>query len=112
MLLAITKTPLVLNTTVADQEAEAACIVQYNDLLAHRLQDFTARNPGTVGKVVNTSIAFYKAIDDPEAYGAPNATCWNSDGTSCLWFNNYHPGIAINKLVAEEVAAAWKGSFF
>lgn len=109
---AINETPemLVYSNDVRDQEA--SIITEYNDMLASGLANFTSVNSGVTAKIINTSIAFQTAIDDPTAYGAPNATCYNSDGTSCLWYNDYHPGIAINKLVAKEVAAAWEGIFF
>lgn len=61
--------------------------------------------------IVDTAGPFNRALESPTAYGAPNATCYNSDGKSCLWFNDYHPGVAINELVAEAVADAWKGFF-
>lgn len=95
---------------VLDQEG--SIITEYNDMLASGLANFTSVNNGVTAKLIDTSVAFQTAIDDPTAYGAPNATCYNSDGTSCLWYNNYHPGIAINELVAEEIATAWEGSFF
>lgn len=91
---------------------EDAVITQYNSLIASRLEAFSAANKGVTGKVVDTAAPFDTAIADPEAYGAPNATCYAEDGNSCLWFNDYHPGIAINKLVAQAVADAWLGSFF
>jgi phospholipase/lecithinase/hemolysin len=109
---AINKTPLVLNSTVAEQTQEADAIALYNSYLSCGLSKFVGEHNDVVGKIINTTAAFDTAIADPQAYGAPDATCFNSDGTSCLWFNNYHPGIAINKLVAEEVAAAWNGTFF
>lgn len=101
---------LAYSDDVRDQEA--SIITAYNDMLASGLANFTSVNSGVTAKIIDTSIAFQTAIDDPTAYGAPNATCYNSDGVSCLWYNDYHPGVAINELVAEEIAAAWKGSFF
>lgn len=91
---------------------EASIITEYNDALASGLANFSSANSGVTAKLIDTSIPFQTAIDNPTAYGAPNATCYNSDGTSCLWYNDYHPGIAINKLVAEAVATAWEGIFF
>ncbi|KAK3688966.1 putative cellulose-binding GDSL lipase/acylhydrolase [Podospora appendiculata] len=108
----IDKTPLMLAETAESRAGEASCIAQYNDLIATRLAAFQAKNSGVVARIVDTGVPFNAAINNPTAYGAPNATCDNSDGVSCLWFNNYHPGIAINKIVAAAVAAAWKGSFF
>jgi phospholipase/lecithinase/hemolysin len=87
-------------------------IKKYNDAIAARLATFEAANAGVTAKIVDTALPFNTAIENPTKYGAPNATCYNSDGVSCLWFNDYHPGVAVNKLVAEAVASAWKGKFF
>lgn len=109
---AIDKTPMMLAQSADARTLEAAVIAEYNALLASRLAAFSAANPGVTAKVVDTSVPFNAAIDNPTAYGAPDATCFNADGNSCLWFNDYHPGVAINKLVAQAVADAWRGSFF
>ncbi|KAL2015160.1 hypothetical protein VTK56DRAFT_6192 [Thermocarpiscus australiensis] len=108
----IQRTPLMLAEPVESQEAEAAAIDKYNNAIASRLQAFKTKNGGVVATIVDTAVPFNTALDNPTAYGAPDATCYNSDGESCLWFNNYHPGIEINRLVAKAVADAWKGSFF
>ncbi|KUI67717.1 Thermolabile hemolysin [Cytospora mali] len=108
----INETPAMLAYSDDVRDQEATVIAEYNDLLASGLANFTSTNSGVTAKLIDTSIAFQTAIDNPTAYGAPNATCYDSDGTTCLWYNDYHPGIAINKLVAEEVATAWNGSFF
>lgn len=36
--------------------------------------------------------------------GLQNAGCYNSNLVSCLWWNDYHPGQAIQSLVAESVS--------
>lgn len=97
---------------VESQQGEAAAIAKYNDAIATRLEAFKAANGGVTAKIIDTAAPFNKALDNPTAYGAPDATCYNEDGKSCLWFNDYHPGIEINRLVAEAVAEAWKGTFF
>ncbi|KAK1760285.1 hypothetical protein QBC47DRAFT_427356 [Echria macrotheca] len=107
----INKTPSVLTQPVSSQTAEAAAIAKYNDALAARLAAFITAHPGVTATLVDTSVPFNKALDNPTKYGAPNATCYNGDGVSCLWFNDYHPGVAINRLVAEEVARGWPGFF-
>jgi len=100
----IQSTPMVLaygNTTVTQV---AAGVKRYNQLLMTSLETFMANNTGVKTWLYDTSVSFEKAIADPTKYGAPNATCYNSDGVSCLWYNDYHPGQAIHKLVAEGVA--------
>ncbi|KAL2130376.1 hypothetical protein VTI74DRAFT_6538 [Chaetomium olivicolor] len=106
------RSPLMLQGTAESQQGLAAGIAKYNAAIATRLVSFKSKNSGVTAKIVDTQTPFNTALDKPTAYGAPNATCYNSDGTSCLWFNDYHPGIKINELVAKAVADAWKGSFF
>ncbi|CAP65933.1 uncharacterized protein PODANS_5_11290, partial [Podospora anserina S mat+] len=108
----IHRTPVMVEETEWAQETEAAAIAKYNAAIASRAATFQAANAGSVIKIVDTGVAFNEALDNPTEYGSPDAKCWNGDGVSCLWFNDYHPGIEINRLVAEEVAEAWDGSFF
>jgi phospholipase/lecithinase/hemolysin len=91
--------------------AEAAVITKYNNLIASYFANFKSKNSGVSATIVDTQPPFNKALDNPTAYGATNATCYNSDGTTCLWFNDYHPGIAIHNLTAQAVASALKGWF-
>jgi phospholipase/lecithinase/hemolysin len=111
-LAAIYRTPAVIEQGPDAQQGEKAAIAKYNDAIATWLAAFKTKNSGVTAKVVDTTVPFNTALDNPTAYGAPDNTCFNSDGKSCLWFNDYHPGIEINRLVAKAVADAWKGSFF
>jgi phospholipase/lecithinase/hemolysin len=103
-LVATDQTPLMLANDASSEASLVSAIETYNNFLSSKLANFKSVNSGVTSWIVNTSVPFYKAIDDPTAYGAPNATCYDDDGTSCLWFNNYHPGIAIQGLVADAVA--------
>ncbi|CZR50254.1 related to cellulose-binding GDSL lipase/acylhydrolase [Phialocephala subalpina] len=100
----IQKTPLVLAESTAVQTQEGAAVVTYNQLLQVGVDAFKKNNTGITAYVYDTTTPFNTAIDNPTAYGAPDATCYNGDGVSCLWFNNYHPGQAIHKLVAAGIA--------
>lgn len=73
---------------------EAVVIAEYNSLLASGLANFTSTNTGVTARLLNTTIPFQTVIDDPQAYGAANATCYDADGTTCIWYNDYHPGQA------------------
>jgi len=101
-----------LNQSASAREQEAGVIAQYNDILFSQLGLFKSSNANVTATVINTAEAFDEALDHPAKYGAPDATCFNSDGKTCLWFNDYHPGIEINRLVAGMVADAWKENFF
>ncbi|EAQ83733.1 hypothetical protein CHGG_10137 [Chaetomium globosum CBS 148.51] len=108
----IHRTPAVLEGSEDNQKAEAAAIAKYNDALTAGLAAFKTKNSGITSKIIDTTVPFNTALDNPTKYGSPDATCFNSDGKSCLWFNDYHPGIEINNLVAKAVSDAWKGSYF
>ncbi|KAJ2904348.1 hypothetical protein MKZ38_008264 [Zalerion maritima] len=102
----IYETPLMLEQDDWSRTTEAAVIETFNGLIDTYLASFQEDNAGVVATVVDTANPFYEAIDNPAEYGAPDATCYNEDGVSCLWFNNYHPGVAINELVAAAVQDA------
>lgn len=91
---AINESPLMLEQGATAMAQEAASITQYNDLLASTVSNFSSSHSGVTAKVVDTVGPFETALDNPTAYGAANATCYDDDGTTCLWWNNYHPGQA------------------
>lgn len=67
----------------------------------------------TIGQVFNTTSYFWEVLDDPTAYGLDSdITATNTDGTSAVWYDTYHPGQVIQKLVAEGFVKALTGSFF
>lgn len=94
MITAIQESPLMLEQGSEAGASEAVVITQYSTLLAKNLANFTSVNTGVTAKLVNTTTPFQTALDNPTAYGAANATCFDDDGTTCLWFNNYHPALA------------------
>jgi phospholipase/lecithinase/hemolysin len=87
-------------------------ITTYNQDLVTRMAAFKTANSGVTGTVFNTSASFWTALDNPSAYGATDTTCTNSDGKTCLWYDTYHPGQAIQKLVAQNFVKALTGVFF
>jgi phospholipase/lecithinase/hemolysin len=89
-----------------------SAITNWNGQLPDRIVKFKSANTDANVTMVDTQEPFNTAINSPKDYGAPNADCTNSNGKSCLWFNSYHPGTAIQKLVGQAVAMAFKGSFF
>lgn len=86
----------------------------YNAALVSNLAAFKANNTDiTVGEIFNTTSYFWEVFDNPTTYGLESdITCANTDGTSCVWYDNYHPGQAIHKLVAKAFVEALTGSFF
>jgi len=101
----IQKTPLVLAESTAVQTQEGAAVVTYNNLITSQAASFKANNSGVTTYFYDTTVPFNDAINDPSSYGAANATCYDADGVTCLWWNNYHPGQAIQNLVGQGVAA-------
>lgn len=61
----------------------SAAITSYNTLLASGLANFKAGRNVTA-KLVDTHVPFNEALDNPTEYGAPDATCYNADGVSCV----------------------------
>ncbi|KAA8647412.1 putative cellulose-binding GDSL lipase/acylhydrolase [Aspergillus tanneri] len=61
-------------------------------------------NHTDVSVVYYDSWAFMtKVLDRPLDYGFPDATCINQDGSSCFWWNDYHPSSKYHRLQAEDM---------
>ncbi|KAH8198379.1 hypothetical protein TruAng_007476 [Truncatella angustata] len=106
------QTPLMLANDASSEASLVSAISTYNNFLSTKLATFKSNNSGVTAWLVNTTVPFMEAINNPTAYGAPNATCYNSDGVSCLWFNDYHPGVKIQGLVADTVATTVGAPWF
>ncbi|KAF2175531.1 carbohydrate esterase family 16 protein [Zopfia rhizophila CBS 207.26] len=94
----INKSPRMLSQSKSAQETEAAVIDQFNKLLVDRPVDFIASHKGVT--------------EDLAKYGNKDATCYDSYEKPCLWFNYYHAGTAIHRLIVEAMIGAWKEPFF
>jgi phospholipase/lecithinase/hemolysin len=95
--------PAFFNEPVEKVDKLRAGIVEYNKRVEKVLAKFKAAHADVQGDIFDTAPAFKRAFANPTAYGAPDARCVNADGVSCLWYDTYHPGVAIQKLVAEDV---------
>ncbi|KAA8570500.1 hypothetical protein EYC84_002769 [Monilinia fructicola] len=104
--------PLFIGQGAAVQASLETAISQYNAAIVSRVAAFKAANAGSTTWVYDTQIPFLAAINNPVVYGSADATCINSDGVSCLWWNNYHPGQIIHRLIAQGLAALLKGTFW
>ncbi|KAK8905786.1 hypothetical protein QC760_005695 [Botrytis cinerea] len=103
--------PVFAEQTAQNMDYVRGNISTYNADLVTRLATFETANSGVTGTIFNTTESFYTVLDDPTTYGSPDATCMNADGTSCLWYDTYHPGQAIQKLVAENFVKAMSEIF-
>ncbi|KAL4916736.1 hypothetical protein BDW62DRAFT_211709 [Aspergillus aurantiobrunneus] len=84
-----------------------AAIASWNTALKEKAADFADAHPDTAVTVVDTQPVFNELLDA----GGEAADCWHEDGATCLWFNDYHPGLVIQDAVAQAVAQAWEGFF-
>ncbi|KAK6200653.1 hypothetical protein LQW54_009696 [Pestalotiopsis sp. IQ-011] len=87
-------------------------ITAYDDALDTRLETFKSANSAVTAQLIATEASFEAVLSDPTAYGATDATCSNTDGTTCVWYDGYHAGQAIHRLVAQAFAEALTGTFF
>ncbi|KAF2143108.1 carbohydrate esterase family 16 protein [Aplosporella prunicola CBS 121167] len=109
----VNRSPSMLEQSEDNQNGEAKVITQFNDLLKSRADTFVENHDDATVVVVDTQAPFNKVLDSPADYGANNATCYNEDGKTCLWYNDLHPGLEIHNQVAQAVAAAYtEGGFF
>jgi phospholipase/lecithinase/hemolysin len=89
-------TPMVVAQGTSVQATEGAAVATYNNLLSSALASFKSANSGVNAYLYDTTTPFMTAINDPTAYGAPNATCFNADGVSCLWWSKYILRVSIS----------------
>ncbi|KAF2103402.1 hypothetical protein NA57DRAFT_72377 [Rhizodiscina lignyota] len=97
----IYRTPLVMSLQNSTKATE--------DIWNAKLQDFVYRftiSHNVVTSLINTTDVFNEVLDNPTQYGAPNNTCFNSDGVSCLWWDHFHPGKVIHQKIADKIAGA------
>jgi phospholipase/lecithinase/hemolysin len=104
------RAPGVIGAPVEAQDVLRSYITNYNNGVRSIAKQFKAAHRDIRGQVqiLDTAPAFRKAFANPQKYGAPNATCFDSNGVSCLWHDTFHPGVAIQKLVAEDLVKATK----
>ncbi|KAJ5795763.1 CAZyme family CE16 [Penicillium psychrosexuale] len=94
------------NTQPSGPEAvktHATWVRAYNSGLQSMISDFKSNHTDTTIVLYDTWSFMPKILDDPQAYGFPNATCFNKDGTSCIWWDHYHPGQNYHKLQAADM---------
>lgn len=64
----------------------AADIANWNLVLVTRAAQWAANHPDVMYQIVDTHTVFGAILDSPTHYGAPNATCYDSSATKCLWW--------------------------
>ncbi|KAK4168475.1 SGNH hydrolase-type esterase domain-containing protein [Cladorrhinum sp. PSN259] len=106
------KVPQIASQSASGRQRVTNSVKSFNSQLAARLEVFKQSKGDVQAAVIDSAGAIETAMANPKAYGAPDATCQNKNGKSCLWWDALHPGTAIHKLLAGDVAKAFKGTFF
>lgn len=108
----IQRTPKILDSNATVQGQVVGAVGEINCLLEKGYGQFLRVNRGGLNGtgselrtwLFNTTTVFDEVLNNPTAYGAPDATCYDGNGVSCLWWNDFHPGQAIHKVLAGAVA--------
>ncbi|OJJ35603.1 hypothetical protein ASPWEDRAFT_112368 [Aspergillus wentii DTO 134E9] len=97
------RTPMFLDQGDEAVKQLGAYVETFNKNLEAKVKEFNANHTDTTTVVYDSWSFMTKILDSPSEYGFPNATCINDDGSSCVWWNNYHPGFKYHKLQAEDM---------
>ncbi|KAJ5385063.1 Lipase GDSL [Penicillium concentricum] len=99
----VSRSPQIANQGTAVATNHAKWLAAFNAALKTMVNEFIADNSGTTTVLYDTFAFMDKVLDAPATYGFNDATCINDDGTSCVWWNDYHPGHAYHKLQAADM---------
>ncbi|OQD71930.1 hypothetical protein PENPOL_c001G04883 [Penicillium polonicum] len=97
------RSPMVINEGPEAVKTYATWVKAYNDGLQSMIDDFKLSHNDTTIVLYDTWSFMLRILDDPQTYGFPNATCFDDNGTSCIWWNHYHPGQNYHKLQAADM---------
>jgi len=100
------RAPSHLDASGVPNASIASFVSAWNDELNLTAQNFGQGHPSSSITLVDAHAAFTVVLDNPAGYNAPNASCWNNDGKSCLWYDVLHPGQAIHASLAKAVDRA------
>jgi len=101
----IERTPAMLQQSAAERQALAAAIAVFNNLLNNETtslvdskMDGQQYSPSPVGfaQVVDTQDGFNVMLDEA---GTANASCYNPDGVTCMWVDEWNPGQTLHSIV-------------
>lgn len=104
---------MINNLGVTEITNLANSVQNWNSQLPVRAGEFMAANSEAKVTIVDTHSAWEAALGNRKAYGVFDSDCKSTDCIcSSLWWDEHHAGTAMQRLVAEAVAEALKGSFF
>ncbi|KAK5800705.1 hypothetical protein VI817_002917 [Penicillium citrinum] len=81
----------------------AAWIKAYNEGLATMVRKLKSKHSDVTTVIYDTNTFMGTVLDDPAKYGFPSNNCIDADGTSCIWWNDYHPGTKYHQLQAKDM---------
>ncbi|KAE8551578.1 hypothetical protein TMatcc_001532 [Talaromyces marneffei ATCC 18224] len=84
-------------------QRHAEMVTAYNEGLNSMLFQFRDDHKDATVVVYDSFQYMTRVLDNPAEYGYKNATCMNTDGSSCVWWNNLHPGWKYHKYQAEDM---------
>ncbi|KAF7629038.1 hypothetical protein AFCA_000750 [Aspergillus flavus] len=97
------RSPMFIDQGNATVEQHAAYLAVYNRNLEAMVDGFKTNHTDVTVAYYDSWSFMTKILDDPTDYGFPDATCINDDGTSCIWWNDYHPSAKYHQLQAEDM---------
>ncbi|PKY02527.1 hypothetical protein P168DRAFT_271850 [Aspergillus campestris IBT 28561] len=103
------RSPLFLGQGEEVVEKHAAYVAAYNKDLAAMVEGFEGEHEGVTAVVYDSWTFMTSVLDNPADSGFPDATCFNEDGTSCVWWNDYHPSAKYQSLQAGDMKSVVKG---
>jgi hypothetical protein len=110
--IALQRFPALLGKKKSDRDLEISVKESFNRLLQHHHDLFKSAHRDIISYLINVDSAFDLVLDNPQKFGAPNATCSNTDGSSCLWRDGLHAGVQIHNQVALKIASTLEPQFF
>ncbi|CRG87855.1 hypothetical protein PISL3812_04876 [Talaromyces islandicus] len=87
-------------------QRHAAMLTAYNDGLKNMVHQFSNDHKDATIVLYDSWSFMTRVLDNPTAYGYKDAMCMNTDGSSCLWWNNLHPGWTYHKNQADDMLAS------
>ncbi|KAJ5094835.1 Acetylesterase [Penicillium angulare] len=97
------RSPFILEYGLAASQEHAAWLAVFNEYLKLMILGFQDEHPEVKTVLYNSWNFMTKILDNPTKYHYPNSTCIDSDGTTCIWWNSYHPGLKYHALQAADM---------
>ncbi|KAJ5774230.1 hypothetical protein N7457_009126 [Penicillium paradoxum] len=97
------RSPKVIGSGTSAVNTHATWIKAYNEALDKMVDEFIAGHSGTRTVTYDTWSFMSKILDSPSTYGFTDASCVNSDGETCVWWDAYHPGKKYHALQAADM---------